>query len=772
MGNIFSPKTKIEGTDGLSKGFLVLAKYIFLVIFGFLPILFIPNSLINLDYNKTFLAFSAVFVVSILFSLNFLRTGKIKFTLPFSIWLFWLLILWMLASAFLSLDRVDAIFGNFLEVQTVGFFILLASVLTLVFKLAESKKFVVNFLLTLSFSFIVLLLFQTFRFFWGEDFLSLGILKNNSETLFGNPNNLAVIGGLVVVICLSFLQDFGRGVYEKISISTILFLALFILSVVNFRLVWFCLLGFSLIFLSSSFLKETWVNKNPLERAPKIALFTSFLVTILAVGFLFSSNLGNYLNDKFKVNYSEILPSTESTLGILQSVYQEDILLGVGPNRFEDAWRLHKDPQVNLTNFWNLDFLSGSNFILTFLVSTGVVGGILFLVFIFSFLKTGFEVLFLKTNDKNNLHGVQNIVFSAGFYLWLMIFLFNPNSSLLILAILMTGLFLALTRSLVEDEKQVLEINMLEKRRFAPLFLTGVIIFLIGSSWFFVNLTKQYLAENSYQQALLVFKDSRDFLKTDKFLETAYNFFPSDVFLVERAKLRLANLNNIISENSEELSESELMKFQDDLIAGLGFTNEAISLDKTNPYNYLLLINFYRILGVEGNREVQDSIEVALKKVESLDPTNVDYKILSARLFVDKGDYETARKILQGAVNLKNNHTETFLLLAQLAIKENLVEETTFEVQELLKIDPKNPARYLELGILLSDTEKKEEAVKAFQKAIELDPYYADARYFLAVLYFNLEEKEKALEQLYKAKETNQDNRELLQLISEIESSL
>jgi len=773
MGNIFSPKTKVVENDGLNKGFLAIAKYIFITIFGFLPLLFIPNSFLALDYNKTFLAFSAVFVVFILLSLVVLRTGKVKLNLPLPICLFWSFTAWALISALLSKDKQDAIFGNFLEVQTVGFFILLASLLTLLFKLAKSKKFIVQFLSVLSLSLVLLLSWQTLRIFLGADFLSLGILENKTESVVGNLNNLAVIAGLVSIVCMTLLRDIGRGTSGKIIITLVLLLALFILSVINFPLVWFLVGIFNLFFLIFSLLKGTWINKNKLERVSKLTLVLSFLVTLLAFIFLFGgSKYSNFLSEKFNVNYSEITLNTESSAEILQATYQENILFGIGPNRFEDAWRLYKNPAVNLTSFWNVDFLTGSSFVLTLLVTTGIVGGGLFFGFLLGFLKVGLEVLFLKKEDKDSLREARVIVFIAAFYLWLTTFLFNPNSTLLLLTILMTGLFLALAKNFPKDKNNILEIDVSKQGRLVPVFLIGFLFILALTSWFFVNISKQYLAENSYGKALFVWQKTGDFKETDELLAKANNLFASDLFVAERAKLRLSSLNDLLVKNPEELVEGEINKMQNYLIEGIELGNEAVLLDKTNPYNYLLLINFYRILGTDNNDEVQDLVKTALTEIESLDPTNIEYKILSAKLSISINDYEEARNILEKAVDLKSNHTEIYRLLAQVAIKAENIDQTIFEIQELLKTEIKNPARYLELGILLSELGKNEEAISAFLQALELDPYYADARYFLALVYLKLDKKAEALNHLYKAKETNQDNQELLQLITTIENTL
>ena len=82
------------------------------------------------------------------------------------------------------------------------------------------------------------------------------------------------------------------------------------------------------------------------------------LVCIVSGAFVVSGDyLSTAVNKYSGINYIEVRPSLTSTIDLTRAVYSENALLGVGPNRFEDAWRAHKDPVINQTIFGILTFL-------------------------------------------------------------------------------------------------------------------------------------------------------------------------------------------------------------------------------------------------------------------------------------------------------------------------------------------------------------------------------------------------------------------------------
>ena len=129
-----------------------------------------------------------------------------------------------------------------------------------------------------------------------------------------------------------------------------------------------------------------------------------------------------------------------------------------------------------------------------------------------------------------------------------------------------------------------------------------------------------------------------------------------------------------------------------------------------------------------------------------------------------------ARTEIDAALALKSNYTQALLLLAQLEINEGNTELAIATTRNIIQLEPNNPTRYLQLGVLLTANENFVEAVAAYREALMIDPYHANARYLLALIYLNNDQTEVALQELKLVQSTNQDNVELKDLIGQIEA--
>ena len=85
-------------------------------------------------------------------------------------------------------------------------------------------------------------------------------------------------------------------------------------------------------------------------------------------------------------------------------------------------------------------------------------------------------------------------------------------------------------------------------------------------------------------------------------------------------------------------------------------------------------------------------------------------------------------------------------------------------------IEPNNPTRYYQLGILESSAGNAAAAKTAYGVAIQLDPNFANARYLLALLQIADGEMDQALESLRFIQTSNADNTELQALIAALEA--
>jgi tetratricopeptide (TPR) repeat protein len=141
-----------------------------------------------------------------------------------------------------------------------------------------------------------------------------------------------------------------------------------------------------------------------------------------------------------------------------------------------------------------------------------------------------------------------------------------------------------------------------------------------------------------------------------------------------------------------------------------------------------------------------------------------------AQIALRHGDAVRARGELQEALTLKNNFTDALFLLAQLDVQEGNATSAIATTRSIISLEPSNPGRRYQLGLLLLATQSLEEAAQAFGAAVALDQNYANARYMLALTYLDLGRREEALEHLKVVALTNGDNQSLKDLIAQLEA--
>ncbi len=767
--NIFLPRLKNLNKDNLSSWLQGIARVIFIFIFGLLPIFFIPGVYTSLGFTKSYFVIIGIFAVIILFSLSILRQGIIKFTLPLALILYWFFTIIMIASSLLSGDRTDALYGNALEVHTAGFFVLMGVVMTAGLVFGKSKTAIARLLIVSGFSTFALLLVQNLRLFFGPDFLSFGIFTTNTSSFIGSFNDLAIFSGLVIIITLLLAQNLASTLFTRVAMISILVLALSILSIVNFTAVWLIVGLFSLLMLLYVLSMDTWLKVSDVEQNPvsKVTLVMIALVVLFSSIFVIAGNyLGSALSNLSHISYLEVRPSVGATFDITRGVYSENAFLGIGANRFEDAWRQHKDPIINQTDFWSTDFTAGSSLVTTLFVTAGVTGGILFILFLLSFIYIGYRTLFTNKID-NNWYLVGIIAFTSAIYLWLVAIVYVPGATVMLITALMSGLAFAVY--CVTNPGTGVKINIIENRHYGVLLIIAVLTIIIASTYAVFTTSKQFLAQKNYADVIRDFKPDSNIVNIDNGLQKSQQLFTQDIFVAERARLRLIELNKLVTVT--EPTQLDEQNFQALLIEGISLSEQAIALDSSNPFNYALLASFYGLLNPSQATEIQTRKDDLIKQAVALDPTNPSYQVLFAQLSARFGDFEKARTYLNESIRLKNNYTEALFLLSQLDIEEGKTENAIKVTQEIISIEPYNPTRYFQLGILLAKVNKIPDATKAFEQAIILDNNYANARYFLALAYLDADRKDDALSQLKMIEVTNPDNQLIKQLISEVETN-
>ena len=292
----------------------------------------------------------------------------------------------------------------------------------------------------------------------------------------------------------------------------------------------------------------------------------------------------------------------------------------------------------------------------------------------------------------------------------------------------------------------------------------GILIIFGSLVYLLIGVSKQYAASVVYANTVEQFRAGADYSITDAGLIRAQTLNPQDLYLAERAQLRLTQISSISATTTNDQYFTQLVS------EGIALSQQAIAIDGTNPDNQILLTKFYSFLDPTQFENITKSTEDLFAQARELDPQNPTYLLLLSQHKARLNKLDETRRLLLEAVAMKSNYTDGLYLLSQLDIQEGNIKSALAFTQSIISIEPKNPTRYFQLGLLLAADQQLEPAAKAFEAAVILDGTYANARYFLALTYVDLGRKEDALTQLRLVLETNEGNELVRSLISQIVS--
>lgn len=760
------------GKDRIEETLNLVAQGIISIVFGFLPLFFVPWNYFSLDYAKELFVVLGVLLSLIFFSLSLLRSGKVRLSFPAALIALWAVAIVAIVSSVFSGDMSDSFVGNTIEVHTSLFIVLLAVVATVVSMLMQHKTSIMRLYVLLTVSASVLALFHVTRLFFGPDFLSLGRFVDVASSPIGGFNDLALFFGLSILLSLVALEQLPLTKWGKAVFSVGIALSLVMLSVINFFAVWIVLALVSLVVLMYGLTKDRFGSQSlSKEKKSPLSLqsvMMSTLVFIIALVFIVGGRgMSTFISEISDVSYIEVRPSFEATFDIARDVYaQQNAFLGIGPNKFIDAWRLYKDPSINQTIFWATDFTGGHGYISTLFVTTGVLGAITWLVFFGLFLYTGVRMLFKPVHADRFWYFIGTSSFISAVYLWGMSLLYVPGAAILLLASICTGISFAAYAALTSAHMRTFSVSTGRQAGFV--LVGGVMLCIIASSTALYLVSKHAASVQAYGSAVSNIRAGSSLSEVEQGIVTAFDLFRNDAYARQLASYQLAKINTLLSVSSP--TEQQQQQFQEAIGNGVNAARSAVDTDPTDPRNWAILGNLYSVL---ASANVEGAKQRALETFESAreyDPSNPTYDLFVAQLHSRTGDMESAREAVNRAIDQKPNYTDALFFLTQLEIATGNTQQALQTTRAMISLEPNNPARYYQLGVLQSALGNVAEAVVAFERSVSLDRNYANARYLLALAHAQTGNRDGALEQLRVVSELNPNNQLVTQLIGRLES--
>ncbi len=754
--------------------FLITLSLIFL-----LPIFFIPGGALNLDTSKSALLILGIAGAVLVFLLEAWQAGK--FELPWHpfVLLAALLPLVYLLSALLSTPSALSLLGYNFEVGTFGYMLLSATLLILVPLVFIDTSRVLQALAAFFVSVSVIAIFVAIKILSGGVPV-WGVFFGNTANPIGKWTDLAMVLGLLSMVSTLVLgmiptkQSLRSLLYGVFGLSTAL------LAVLNFSPAFVLTLG-SAVLLFLYFLK---VETHFFSTAPTLPQATAsfflkptFLPIVLAVvSLLFLVNptvsktrgtLGNVVANTFKVENSDVRPSFFTTLSISKAVLSQGTLLGSGPNTFERDWLIYKPASINATPFWAVSFPFGAAFIPTQIATTGVLGTALWLVFFVFFILMGVKASSAIPESRTERFAMVS-TFLIALFLWVASFLYSPSATMLLLAFIFSGLFIAVSRKSRVISFQVVDLKHSPQAYFSSvLLLTIVALGALAVGWFGFNRT---VSAFHFKRAVDLSNTAGAALtEIENELDQAVKFSKLDTHYLAISRINFAKAQVAVN-SATGTPETNRAIFEEALRKSIEAARSAVSANPAGYQNWVLLGGIYSALvpaplSVEGAYE---NARFAYSEAAKRNPANPELPLLFAQLELNKGKVDEARSLVRNAIALKDDYADAYLMLARLEIQANNIPEAIASTERLALLVPNNAGIYFELGFLKYSNKDYIGASKALTLSLSATPDYANAKYYLGLSLARLGQLDEALEQFEALSLANPDNAELRLILKDL----
>lgn len=152
------------------------------------------------------------------------------------------------------------------------------------------------------------------------------------------------------------------------------------------------------------------------------------------------------------------------------------------------------------------------------------------------------------------------------------------------------------------------------------------------------------------------------------------------------------------------------------------FADKAVEAAPDSAYAYYIrgYVNYARNL----DEEAHQSVDVALE----LDPTNPEYHILKARLYLNRSEWLRAHDTMESVLFLNPNYGPALLVKARALTRLRHYDEAKEVLLGLLERDPEELSAHIELGNLYLFLSEWKVALTSFEDALAIDPESIEAR--------------------------------------------
>lgn len=752
-----------------TSGFLEKAS-IFLLLAGafLLPNFFIPGGAISVDFGKT--SFLVIFVALsfILWLAGNIRRGEISIpSNPIIISIFAILA-FSVASALVSPSVKTSFWGAGFEGGTALVIISLCVLAFLFSSLFKDRERIILFYSLLAVSSLSVFIFQLFNIFVTPESALFGLFGGKTANLLGKWNDLSVLAGLEAVLSLLIIEFFALKKIFRVGVYLIFFLSVLFLAVTNFYLSWVLFGLFALFIFVYSFSFDNAFLPGPerFQAGRRISWPALFALVISIIFLLPQSFLGNFLAKNLGIYSVEVRPSWEATTDIALATMKENLLLGAGPNRFQNQWLMFKPEVVNNTPFWNTAFDSGSGIVPSAAVTTGLLGILSWAALLIFLLYYGLKTILRPLKDKlSNFLGL--ISFSGAAYFLASAVFYSPGVVNLGLGFAMVGIFVATLANNTHSGELKIFFSKSPWISFISVLISLILV--VASIYAIYGVSARSAAAYRLGQIILPLNTPEAINNAETNAIKAIGLYESDYFYRALSDINLAKIS-FVGRNAKNLSESDAASLQLVLKIAIETAQKAVSFDSTKAENWISLSRIYADLVPLKVPGAYESAVASYNKALSLSPKDPSIYFALGATEAAKGDLAASKSYFIRSLELKNNYTDAAIAIARLSAEEGKTDEAISFLSKYASSNQNDSVVFYQIGAMEYSTADYQSAILALERAIFLNPVYADAKFFLGLSYNKLGRIQEAISQFEDVASLNPNNQEVKNIINSLKN--
>ena len=769
------------------------------LLFGLVPVFFLPLTAFPLEENKTVLASILTFVAFGAYLAKTLNSGKLS--LPKT--RFWFLVLAFVVISAVSTGLSDSVktslWGTLASPDSfLNFFIFGLSMFLVPAFLKETKE-LINALLFFSAAIVIISVYSLLQFF-GVFILPFEFTKQVSFNPIGTTQSLAIFLGSGLVMLVALISSFRLSPAMKAVFSAGAAMLATILILVNFNYVWLGILIASALVVSWQVMTSR--KSEGATLAPKFGL-PMVLMVIVAILFFVQPPISKIVRLP-----AEVRPSLSATIDIAKSSFSSDAknaVLGSGPSTFIYEYLKHRSQDLNTTSFWGVRFAQGFATIASYLVTIGILGIISLLLMFGFFIWTGFKGVteLARKGKQGDTRGgkaghaerVALISFVSFIFLFISWFYYPLSFTILLFTFLFAGTVLGALRAggAISD----LELSLLKtpQRTLLASLVTIIliVIVIVGVYW----QGQKYVASVYHSEAIKAYNLNQDLDSAMQKVGVSVNLDGSrDLYWRTFAELLSIRAQEVL--NSSELNVTELQRrYQVVLQSLIQSGQQATIVNPADPLNWRALAAIYEqninVVGGADGFAIQN-----YKKSAELNPMNPAEYLNIARAYVrsadnmrnllarlvgsrdaDQDQIDKLRKdaasnlnnalvYLDKSIALKSDYASAHFLSSQVYERQGNRELAIQKTLETRNLNPLDTGVGYQLGLLYYLDNQIVQARDEFERVVSLSSTFSNARYFLGLSYDSLGNKDKAIVQFSEIEKFNPDNDEVKRILANL----